>query len=1467
MQSVQDYARDRIVEELKVKLNTDLGIKKLKFQPFNSISLDSVYLYDQSNKEILLAEEISAHFDLFHILQKKIVITSARISDFEVNLSKSDPEAPLNIQFIIDAFKPKESSTKSAIEFKLNSVSLADGDFRYDVEDKPVVKGQFDANHIHVSRLNSRLSLKSLVSDSLNIQIKKLNLQEESGFEIKNLTARLLTQDKKASLRGFRLDLPDSFLKIDKLEVDLSRKDSTDNVSFDCEIAPSYIAPKDLSAFVPQLRNFNDLITIHAHMNGSIDDINIPDISLVYGENMKLEANAEIKDIRDRENMYILGSIDNLTIDKEGIVGLVNNFSDKKKDLPKLVDELGTVTFQGDLSGYLSQLTAFGSLTTDVGDLKTDVLFGFNPRKGIKSYMEGKIYVNDVSLKRLLINDNFNETSLSLSIQYEEPEYGSPHGNMEGTIHKFDYKGHTYENITFDTDYDGLKIDGQLNINDSNGSLYLKGLFDLSDKEKPVLDFTARAKNIQLDSLNILDNFKQSYLSFNINANFSGKNIDESDGYIKIDSLDFIREDKVFQMKEFLLQTSGIGADRKLTINSDIIHGQIIGPYSSTTIANSVERMFMPYIPVFKNGNVDKVIRESNFTFNFDINNTESLSKILNLPVSIISTARLVGFYNSNTEKFKLELFTPSIIAAGKEIKAGYISAENPGDDVKAKISGYIIGKNDVLTEIIVNSALANNTINTTFSFENNNKQKAKGVFSFTTALSKETEKLRVDVDILPSELLLNNLSWKMDKSHITLHSDQTVEINNLYAHSSDNSQSIKINGKYSTHNVTDILKAELNNIELNYVFQTLAIDVLRFGGRTTGNVFVSSIEGKPYANTRLDIEDFSFNGTDLGKLNIFSEFDDNTRRVMLDGTILSKENKKTIVDGYVDPVNQRLHIGFDADSLDIGFIGLYAATLFDKVKGRGTGSVLLTGNFSNVTVEGKAFIQDGEIGINFLNTTYSFSDTVYMKPDLIYFNDIAFHDQNNNIAIGSGKVAHDHFQNFMYYVNMTANNFMVYNATEKLNPIFYGKVLGSGNAEISGDEQEVNINVRMRTEDKTVVRMNFMEEEVNQYSFITYKSDLVKDSINAGKSVQNKPVYRPIQTESGININMNFYVDATPDAVVEMVMDPVGGDVIRGSGSGAMQFVWSSKASPQLYGNFFINRGSYNFTFQRILERKFTIQDGSNVQFTGDPYGAMLDIKALYKLTANLNDLDKDLVRNSGQTNIPVQCILHLTGPLKQPNVNLDIAFPSADPEIERQIKNLLNTEDMINKQVAYLLLMSKFYTPSTANVENRTSDFAAVASATLSTQLSKLISQIDDRWQIGTNIRTSDSEFSNTEVELIISSQILNDRLIINGNFGYREDKNRATNQDNFIGDVDIEYLLNNSGSWRIKAYNHYNEKFYYTGTSVQTQGVGIMYKRDFDKINELFGGGKKKSLAPADTIKPLSSDTLRSYIQIKK
>ncbi|NDV67549.1 translocation/assembly module TamB [Dysgonomonas sp. 25] len=1473
--------RDTIVEELHKKIGTELGIGQLHFTPFNALELDSVYLHDVNGEQIFFAEKIYANVDILPLLQRKLVVNAAHLTKFDIYLSKDSANSPLNIQYVIDAFKSDTQQSNATLQIKLNAISLSEGSFRYDVKDKPRKEERFDANHIYVSDLDGRFALKSLTADSLNIQIKKLNLKEQSGLKITNLTSRLVTQDKKASIRGFRLDLPDSFLQFDKCEVDLSNvattKDLLDNATFDCIITPSYIAPKDVAAFTPALRYFTDLITLQARITGSVDNINIQDLQLNYGEKMQLISNIEIKDTRFADKMYILGSIDELTMTGTEIEGLRNNFSKNNIRLPNSIRDLNLVSFEGDISGYLNQLTAFGSLESDLGIVNTDVLFGFDADNGAtKFYLQGGVYASNFQIGRLLSNKDLGKVSVDLEINMKEPKNGGLQGSAVSIIRDMDYKGYTYADAAIDFTYDGLKMEGKLNIDDPNGMVAIEGLFDLSDKENPELDFFASVKNVKMGNLHLTEKMDNSDLSFSIDANFQGKNIDDAQGYIKIDSIDFFRGDQHFFLQDFLIEASGISTDRKLTIQSDLFNGEVLGAYSFTTMASSIQQTLHAYLPALvrelKSDEKKRAdIKDNNMNFHFQINNTEKLSSILNLPVTVVNQSKITGFYNNRSEKFRLEVFTPFIKAAGMNIKSGYVLVENPKDKINSQIEALILGKNNAITKLEIASDAENNEVSSKINFSNDGKQKAKGEFSLSALFAKEgNDPLNVDINILPSSLLMNNAQWNLYETKVSIKKDW-YNIRNFKIETEDKNQNIFIDGTYAKNDSRQILKTELKNIDLHYIFETLAIDVLKFGGRSTGRVFVSSTEGKPYANTRLNVDDFSFNGTPLGHLNLFSEFDEDTKKIMMSGVITSAEKKITNVDGEIDPIKQGLSMNFEADSLDISFLNAYTSSLFNNVSGRGSGKVRLFGNFSKVTVEGDAFVEDGRIGINFLNTQYSFTDSVHLKSDLIYFNDIAFHDDYGNTAYGNGKVAHNMFTNISYHIDLSAENFLLYNATEKHNPIFSGKVFGTGNGVVSGDEQAVVIDVNIRTENKTEVRMNFMDNSITEYNFITYKS---KDEPKAEEETDIQSVGQPIQTKSPMDIDMRFYIDATPDAVVELVMDPVGGDVLRGSGTGALRFNWSTKAPPRLYGNYLINRGSYLFTFQRLLERKFVIEDESTVRFDGDPFEAMLNVNAVYKITANLNDLSSSLAETSGQSNIPVNCILNLTGPLRRPTVKLDLAFPAAVPEVERQIKVYLDSEDMINRQVAYLLLLSKFYTPANSETEYRTTGFASVASATLSSQLTQIVSKLDNRWQLGTNIRTSDSEMTSTEVELILSSQLLNDRLLINGNFGYRDDP--TIEKDAFIRDIEIEYLLNKSGTWRVKAYNRYNEKYYYHATSAEeTQGVGIKYKRDFDKVSELLPWKrepKEEPALPADTLVPIIPDSIQkgsplsSFIKLK-
>jgi hypothetical protein len=390
---------------------------------------------------------------------------------------------------------------------------------------------------------------------------------------------------------------------------------------------------------------------------------------------------------------------------------------------------------------------------------------------------------------------------------------------------------------------------------------------------------------------------------------------------------------------------------------------------------------------------------------------------------------------------------------------------------------------------------------------------------------------------------------------------------------------------------------------------------------------------------------------------------------------------------------------------------------------------------------------------------------------------------------------------------------------------------------------------------------MNFMEEsDVVDYDFIRFvspKKDILSDKI-APKNATN--------TASGTEIRLNLLLNATPQATLEMVMDPVSGDKISGYGAGNMQIQYGTKIPLKVLGNYAIEKGKYNFSLQRVIFRNFDIQDGSSIAFSGDPYAAELNIKANYTVTANLGDLDQQLIdqelRQSARNNIPVNCVLLLNGLMSHPEISFDLDLPGATSELNRQVKSYIRTEDMMNQQIIYLLVLSRFYTsPEFVRNESRFNNDLSFLTSPLFKQISSLLGTFSDKFQVDTKFhQTYEGEQTSTEMEFLLSSQLLNNRLIINGNFGYIDNPYlNGGNQKNvpLVGDFDLEYKLTKSGEIRLKGFNHYNYRNYYSMTPKMTQGFGILFRKDFNRFSDFLWNKP----TPLPAIKPAVSDTINN------
>ncbi|MGM9759092.1 MAG: translocation/assembly module TamB domain-containing protein, partial [Parabacteroides sp.] len=384
-----------------------------------------------------------------------------------------------------------------------------------------------------------------------------------------------------------------------------------------------------------------------------------------------------------------------------------------------------------------------------------------------------------------------------------------------------------------------------------------------------------------------------------------------------------------------------------------------------------------------------------------------------------------------------------------------------------------------------------------------------------------------------------------------------------------------------------------------------------------------------------------------------------------------------------------------------------------------------------------------------------------------------------------------------------------------------------------------------------TNVYLDFLNNNrAEEYNFITF-IDRRKQQSQRDTTQQQAATPSLLPANEGAELRMNFMLDITPDAQIELIMDPVAGDRIKGTANGNLQVQYGTKTDLRMYGTVGIIEGKYNFSLQQVIRKDFKIRDGSTIRFHGDPFNADMNIDAIYSLTANLSDLDQSVALESPRQNVPVNCVLNLNGLLRNPTITFNLELPNSNEELERQVRSLVDTEDMMSRQIVYLLVLNKFYTPNYTD-GYRGNELNAVASSAISSQISSLLGSFTDKVQIGANIRADRNEFSNqTEMEMLLSSQLFDNRLLINGNFGYRN--SIYTNQKNvFIGEFDLEYKLTRNGEISLKAYNHSNDNnlYQYMKQSLTTQGVGIKFQKEFSHLSEFFR--RRRLLLPTVMVK---------------
>lgn len=1488
---VQQKAKGVAEKELTALFGTKVSIGDLTVTPFNRLTLRKVAVEDCNGDTALKVRRLGAGLSIGKLLWGgRLVFNYAEIIGLDAKISRDSIGAPLNIQCIIDALKPKDKNKPPAeFDFAVNAIVIRQSSLSYDVRNAPWESSGIDRNHISIKDLRADLRLPRMQRDDYTVDLRRLAFRMPSSFSITGLECQARLTPSVARIDKLDIELPSTLLAFAPMVFEYGDWGNLDRGRI--SHLPLRIELLDGSHFSftdfrPLLRNIPTLASsqidgdIRLTVAGTPDSLSVDDLYLSLAEraggtpfaviNAQVSAIGLLTD--PRSSSFDLKRL--AVTSESGRVAAVAGIA----DLSDLLSSLGTarIEAEGSLrlrSGTPELASAKLDFRSDAGNLVADATMKASP---VGDYeIAGKAEMENIAIRKLLAGfagqtDIPGSVTGNVTADLTLLKSKGIGGSAALRIEEIEFRGSEFHDLDLVVKADGKKFDVDFEVDNQGLEIDLQGMIDLNDPSHRRLNFEMVANDLDLG---LLAGKQGHELSLTAASEMSlvrtPDGIQALDGKFSVGDLTLIAPaGKRLYIKNLSLDAVAdtlTGANSEVKITSDILEAWLRGRVDPFTLPREIKSLASSLVPALfpEPRRYDR--GRNDFSFNVRLLSTEALESFTKLPVQVRYPVVLDGSFSSPDMTASLDFSAPYLWQGNKEINATSMRLNIDGDRIEfpesmLTASTTMPTKNGRMTlDLSVTGGSNTATIGAAWKVDSN--RDFSGALNFLASVDRDlsTGKTLGSIQVLPSELVFNDTVWNVSPSLITIR-DKNIDVDRFRV--GHQGQYVAINGKVSP-SASDSVLIQLRDVDLDYVFETLNISNAMFGGIATGDLVAREVlTSRPVAYTDgLSVKGLKYNFSLMGDALIRADFDADRAAVNLSAVIDQPNGRHSSISGYIKPTTEGyIDLDMQADKIEVGFMKPFMEAFASAVGGYASGKAHLYGTFHDINMSGDIFAEDLSLKLDFTGTTYWATDSVHLQPGFIDLRDITLRDRDGNTGKLNGWLRHTNFHEPRFNFRISeAKDLLVYDVAPSPELIWYGTIYGDGGADITGVPGRIDIKVDMATAPKSTFTFVLSDaEEAYDYTFITFRD---RDAGIAGSEEIDfstpdivkelrRSLAKKVEQESASIYNMDLTVRVNDNARLVVIMDPVGGDAIRALGDGVMTLTYNSASEELgLRGDYTLESGTYNFTFQDIIRKDFRIYPGSTIRFNGDPYSAQLNITAGYRLTANLSDLDESFLDDPEltRTSVPVEAEIIITGDMRQPEIDYDFSFPTLKDDVKRKVNSIVSTDDMRARQMLYLLALSRFYTPDYMSA-TKGNDLVSMASATLSSQLGNVLGQLTDKFSIAPNIRSDRGDFSDVEFDLALSSSLLNNRLLFNGNFGYRD---KTLNNNTFIGDFDIEYLLNRSGSLRLKAYNRYNDQNFYVKNALTTQGVGVVYRRDFDDmLSFLKAFRRKKKDAPADS-----------------
>ncbi len=1450
--SVQNAVVHRASEWATKRLGARVSIDHITIGLPARVKACGFYVEDYDGDTLIYAKHVTAHLALDGF-ESGLTLAYGKVEHGAFFLRETE-RGPMNVKEVVDSLRGNRQG-KGRFVLAVRRLEASDLEFRLERLKPRRPKYGVDYADMQIRNITGTIRDFGVAAGAVFGDIEQLSLTERSGAEIREMKGSFMVDKGYISLAETTIRTARSELHTPLFSLSgdgwSSYKDFIRNVTIDGSFDNSYVSSDDVGFFAPALLDWHTAlkdvaVAMHgtvASFDASIDHARLEDGGL-------LAASAHVEGLTDVANTHFDIEVSRAEASTYEFMRLLHNIA--HLSVPEKAAEpllrTSRLMVDGSFVGRISKFDATAAVSVASGGKLS--LSCHRDKGQITAMLDSR----NLALGRLLDSPQLGDATFTASAEGNFAE--GVMLNVEAAVEDVEFKKYNYKNIALTAAVQDKAVHAVVGVRDEALDLDAEVVASLEKGDMRGYDAAMELRHADLVAMNINRRDSLSLLSANVGLSARGETLNTLNGELSVANA-LYRYDRGDVESELLrLQVESNEDMHTLALESDFadVHFESQSPYDE--VVYYLKNLVSQYMPLLYDADKRNSIKQHVVGLGDDVAvlsiTTKKVDPLLNCFVRDLEVAPgsfVQLFVSPKGNRFSLAASSDYVtnnryLATDIDVKAS-----NIGDSLSVALGTKDFYAGGIhLSTLNVDGGVADNRVSLSAGFADS-VRRLDGRVSASALYSRPNGKSHIAVNVAPSYVMRHDRRWDITSDGVDIDSTR-IAIRRFRVASDE--QELYLDGVASA-SPSDSLSLRLTRFSLTPIAQFVSRLGYNIDGAMSGYARIKSAMRDMQIDAAIALDSLNVNTISVPDLMLNSKWDFGASRAKLDISTIDKRD--TVIRGYFSPSQMRYYASMRTPGVKMSLLDPLLKGVVSKTEGEADVDLTLSGQRRDAELHGVIEVANLKTKVVFTNCTYSAPHaTVQVDNNHFRVKEAPIYDVNGRRGALSMDLSLDHLSNIEYNFRIAADTMQVLNTTSRDNSLFYGDVNASGTIVVRGNKAGVAMDIVARTEDGSHFFMPLSDKsDISSADFVKFVKPESVDTTNY--LVRKKMLFenrRNRRSSSAGTMDISMALDVRPNAEVQLVIDPTVGDIIKGRGEGLLNLRINPKSNIfEMYGDYTISEGSYLFTLQNIINKWFVIEPGSTIQWTGEPLDALLNIDAVYKLKTSLQPLLEGSVSQNSISSraVPVECVIHLTDRLSQPNVTFDVVVPSADAEVQSIVASTLATEESKSRQFLYLLVANSFISESTnatsANIA--TSAAATTGLEVLSNQLSNWLST--DDYNIVLRYRPRTEQMSD-EVDFGFSKGLVDNRLLIEVEGNYIVDKTQVVNaKSNFAGEAYVTWLIDRAGTLRLRGFTHTIDRFD-ENQGLQETGVGIYYKEDYDnardfreRVRARFRGRKQK------------------------